>query len=198
MQDQLKQALGPGKDRAYYRQTLEKLGYGITAINANDHDYLEYEIVKSGESFEVQVDFKNGVATEVDVTINIWPADATMQALKSKDYRYMYPATIISNASEVSDRLRGKSWVREKVAVEKQLGIGHDRSYYVAALEKLGYKITSVNDNNAGELEMEVVKNGASYEVEVEFDKKTRKSTSVDVSANFWEADATERAKGEK
>lgn len=198
MQDQLKQALSTGKDRAYYRQTLEKLGYGITAINANDRDYLEYEIVKAGESYEVQVDFKNGVATEVDVTINIWPADATMQALKSKDYRYTYPATIISNASEVSDRLRGKSWVREKVAVEKQLGIGHDRSYYVAALEKLGYNITSVNDNDAGELEMEVVKGGTSYEVDVEFDKKTRKSTPVDVSANFWEADATERAKGEK
>lgn len=196
--DQLEKALGIGKDKAHYRQTLEKLGYGITAVNADDPDYLEYEIIKGGDSYEVQVDFKNGVSTEVDVTTNLWKADATKQALKNKDYRYSYPAAVTPNAKDVSDRQRGKAWAGEKEKIEKQLGTGHERSYYRSALEKMGYKVTSVNDNDAGNLEMEVVKGDTSYEVDVEFDEKTRKSTAVDVSINLWEADATERAKDKK
>ena len=31
--DALEKALGTGHDKAYYRQTLEKAGYGITAVN---------------------------------------------------------------------------------------------------------------------------------------------------------------------
>lgn len=196
--DQLEQTLGTGKDKAHYRQTLEKLGYGITAVNADDPDYLEYEVIKGGDSYEVQVDFKNGVSTEVDVTMNIWKAEATKQALKSKDYRYTYPTAITQNAKEVSDRLRGALLDEETATVETQLGIGHDRGYYRTALEKMGYKVTSVNDSGADNLELEVVKGDTSYEVKVEFDEKTRKSTSVDVSTNLWESDATDRAKGEK
>lgn len=196
--DELEKTLGTGKDKAHYRQSLEKLGYGITAVNADDPEYLEYEVVKGGDSYEVQVDFKNGLSTKVDVTTNVWKADATKQALKNKDYRYVYPATVTANAKDVSDRLRNKAWASEKTAVEKQLGIGHDRNYYRAALEKMGYQVTSINDSDAENLEMEVVKGDTSYEVHVEFDKKTRKSTSVDVSTNIWETDATERAKGEK
>ena len=196
--DQLEKSRGTGKDKAHYRQTLEKLGYFITAVNSDDADYLEYEVIKGGDSYEVQVDFKNGVSTEVDVTTNIWKADATRSALKNRDYRYTYPTALTPNANDVSDRVRGKAWAGEKDAVEKQLGIGHDRAYYRAALEKMGYRVTSVNDNDADNLEMEVVKGDTSYEVEVEFDSTTRKSTSVDVSTNMWEAESTERAKGEE
>jgi Spy/CpxP family protein refolding chaperone len=46
--DQLQKALGTGKDKAFYRQKLEQMGYGITAINSDDPDYLEYEVVKPG------------------------------------------------------------------------------------------------------------------------------------------------------
>ncbi len=144
------------------------------------------------------MDFKNGVSTEVNVTTNIWKADATRAALKNKDYRYVYPTALTPNSKEVSDRVRGKAWAGEKDAVEKELGIGHDRAYYRAALEKMGYRVTSVNDNEADKLEMEVVKGDTSYEVEVEFDSKTGKSTEVDVSTNMWEAESTERAKGEE
>lgn len=62
----------------------------------------------------------------------------------------------------------------------------------------MGYKVASVNDNEADELEMEIVKGDTSYEVQVDFDKKTMKSTKVDVSTNYWETDATEKSKGEK
>ena len=196
--DQLEQALGTGKDKAHYRQTLEKMGYHITAVNSDDPDYLEYEVIKGGDSYEVQVDFSNGISKEVDVTTNVWKADATRAALKNKDYRYTYPTALTPNSKDVSDRVRGKAWAGEKDAIEKQLGVGHDRAYYRTAFEKMGYKVTSVNDNEADNLEMEVVKGDTSYEVEVDFDEKTRKSTSVDVSTNMWETESTERAKGEE
>ena len=196
--DQLEKALGTAKDKAHYRQTLEKLGYHITAVNSDDTDYLEYEVIKDGDSYEVQVDFKNGASTDIDVTTNIWKAEATRAALKNKDYKYVYPTAITPNPKDVSDRVRGKAWVGEKAAVEKELGVGHDRSYYRAALEKMGYKVTSINDNDTDNLEMEVAKGDTSYEVEVEFDDKTRKSTSVDVSTNIWETESTERFKGDE
>jgi len=86
---------------------------------------------------------------------------------------------------------------KKKARIEKQLGVGHDRAYYRAALEEMGYKVTSVNESDEDTLEMEVVKGDTSYEVEVDFDDKTKKSTKVDVSTNMWETDYTEVAKGE-
>lgn len=196
--DQLENALGTGKDKAFYRQTLEKMGYAITAVNYDEPDYLEYEVIKGRDSYEVQVDFDKGVSDEVDVTANVWKAPSTTAALKDKDYRYSYPAAVTKDPERVSDRARGKAWAEEKTMVENKLGIGHERSYYRPALEKMGYKVTSVNDGSADNLELEVVKGDTSYEVEVEFDEKTKKSTAVDVSTNMWETEATERAKGEE
>ncbi len=54
--DELEKSLGVGHDKAYYRQALEKMGYAITAKNYDEPDYLEYEIVKGDESYEVQVE----------------------------------------------------------------------------------------------------------------------------------------------
>ena len=66
--DELEEALGTGKDKAFYRQVLENMGYAITSVNADDPDYLEYEIVKGGESYEVQIDFDNGLADAAGAT----------------------------------------------------------------------------------------------------------------------------------
>jgi hypothetical protein len=195
--DQLQKALGTGKDKAFYRQKLEQMGYGITAINSDDPDYLEYEVVKGRECYEVQVDFKNGTSTKVDVATNVWKAESTEQALNSKDYTYSYPTEVTKNREEVSDRTRSKSAEGEKSDLEKRLGTGHERSYYRQALEKMGYKVTSINDSAAENLELEVVKGDTSYEVDVDFDTKTGKSKSIEVSTNMWETESTERAKVE-
>ena len=92
--DELEKSLGVGHDKAYYRQALEKLGYAITAKNYDEPDYLEYEIVKGDESYEVQVDLENGKSDKVDVTVNMWRADTTVAALRDKNYKYVYPATL--------------------------------------------------------------------------------------------------------
>ena len=196
--DALEAKLGTGHDKAHYRKTLEEMGYAITAVNSDDDDYLEYEIMKDGETYEVQVDFENGVSDEIDVTTNVWKAESTEAALGDKNYSYAFPTVVTPHPEKVSDRIRGKEWASEKVKVEEALGVGHDRDYYAPALEKMGYKVTSVNDKDEDNLELEVVKGDTSYEVEVEFDETSKMSTSVDVSTNIWETEATEQAKGEE
>jgi hypothetical protein len=173
------------------------MGYAITSINADESDYLEYEVIKNGESYEVQVDFDNGVADEIDVTTNMWKAESTERALEDKDYKYSYPTEVAKNRESFSDRARLYAWGGNKTRLEQQLGENRERSYYRPALEKMGYKVTSVNDNDEDTLELEIVKGDTSYEVEVEFDENTKRSTSVDVSTNMWETEATEQRKGE-
>jgi hypothetical protein len=196
--DALEKALGTGKDKAFYRQALEKSGYAITAVNRDSADALEYEVVKGGNSYEVQVNLKDGKSTKVDVTTNVWKAASTRDALRNKDYKYVYPTAVTKDADTVRDSVRSKAWAGEKDQMEKALGIGHDRSYYKPALERMGFRVTSVNESDPRNLEYEVVKGDTSYEVQVDFDANTKKSTRVGVSTNMWETDATERAKGDK
>ena len=191
----LERALGTGKDKAAYRAALEKMGYWITAVNTDTARRLEYEIVKGDHSYEVQIDLANNVGTKVDVTTNLWRAPATKQAMGKKDYRYVYPTAVTPNADTVRDSVRNKAWIDEKGRLEATLGTGHDRAYYKSALEKQGYKVTHMNENDKKNLEYEIVKGDTSYEVQVDFDAKTGRSTRVGVSTNVWEAPETERAK---
>ncbi len=62
---------------------MKKLGYQITSTNDREKDYLEYEIVKGDNSYEVQIDLENGKAKKVDVTANMWHSEATERAMAS-------------------------------------------------------------------------------------------------------------------
>jgi len=79
--DRLEQALAPGQDKAFYDQQLKKLGYQVTSVNDKEKDYVEYEVVKGSDTFEVQIDLEGGTARNVDVTTNAWQSDATERAL---------------------------------------------------------------------------------------------------------------------
>jgi len=79
--DRLEQALAPGQDKAFYDQQLKKLGYQVTSVNDKEKDYVEYEVVKGSDTFEVQIDLEGGKAKKVDVTTNAWQSDATERAL---------------------------------------------------------------------------------------------------------------------
>jgi len=194
--DKLEQALGVGKERAHYRQALEKMGYYITAVNSDEPDYLEYEVIHGKRSYEVQVDFDEDTkkSTEIDVTPNVWKADATEAALKDSNYKYVYPTARTPNAERYSDRARMKAARADTDKLEKELGTDRDRAHYRSALEKMGYRVTSVNHDKPDYVEYEVVKDGNSYEVQIDFDEKTRKSTEVDVTVNAVRADSTDRA----
>ncbi len=81
--DMLEQALGNGHTPDVYRKKLADMGYQVTSVNDREKDYIEYEVVKGRNSYEVQIelDSKTGRAKEVDVTSNLWESDATERAL---------------------------------------------------------------------------------------------------------------------
>jgi uncharacterized protein YmfQ (DUF2313 family) len=189
-EEALERALKPGQDKAFYRQELEKQGYKVTAVNYDKPDYVEYEVVKSDQTYEVQIDLdKSGKASKIDVATNMWKADSTKQALKGKPV-----SKDAKGDRRFSDRDRRADWGKGKETLERSLKTGEEKPFYRKELEKQGYKVTSVNYDKPDYVEYEVVKGDQSYEVQIDLDKDTKKAKKIDVSTNMWQADATERA----
>lgn len=79
----LQKRLVPGKDVAFYTGELKTLGYQITSTNDREKDYVELEVVKGRDSYEVQMDRNDaGMVHKIDVTTNMWQSDATERALE--------------------------------------------------------------------------------------------------------------------
>jgi uncharacterized protein YmfQ (DUF2313 family) len=194
-EDKLEQALKTGEAKEFYRRELEKLGWQITSVNYDKPDYLEYEIVKGDDSYEVQIDFdKNSrKATKVDVTMNAWKTDATEQALKDRK-KVAYPSRTTPNPERYSDRDRMKTAKDSEDKLEQALKTGEAKEFYRRELEKMGWKVTSVNYDKPDYVEYEIVKGNDSYEVQIDFDKNSHKATKVDVAVNAWKTDATKSA----
>jgi len=87
--DMLEKALGKGQTPDFYRKTLADMGYQVTSTNDREKDYVEYEVVKGRNSYEVQIDMdaSTGRAKGVDVTTNMWESDATERALETAKRR---------------------------------------------------------------------------------------------------------------
>ena len=83
--EKLEKGLVPGKDLAFYSGELKRMGYEITSTNDKEKNYAEFEVVKGRDSYEVQLDMDDaGKARKVDVTSNLWQAEATEKALDRK------------------------------------------------------------------------------------------------------------------
>jgi hypothetical protein len=80
---ELERALKTGQDKETYRREFEKLGWKITSVNYDKPDYVEWEIVKGDQTYEVQIDLKENKATKIDVAPNMWKAKATEEALRT-------------------------------------------------------------------------------------------------------------------
>lgn len=80
--DALEKALPKNLKAAEYKSKLEGMGYKVTAVNDREKDYIEYEIAKGENSYEVQIDLdkSTGVAKKIDVTSNLYEAEATDRA----------------------------------------------------------------------------------------------------------------------
>jgi hypothetical protein len=186
----LQQNLKLGETKDFYRKELEKAGWLITAVNSDKADYAEWEIVKGDQSYEVQIDFDKGnKASKIDVAANMWKADSTKKALKGTKV-----AAMGRGDARFSDRNRRADYTKGEEQLEQALKIGQDKDFYRRELEKMGWKITSVNSDKPDYAEWEIVKADHSYEVQLDFDKTTRKATKIDVATNMWQAEATERA----
>ncbi|HEY7559602.1 MAG TPA: hypothetical protein VIH18_32860 [Candidatus Binatia bacterium] len=193
--EQLEKALKTGEEKEFYRRELEKAGFMITAVNYDKPDYVEYEVVKGKNSYEVQIDFdKNShKAKNVDVAFNAWQTEATERAL-GQNKKVAFPRGTTPNAERYSERDRARSSKDEERQLEQALKTGESKEFYQKELEKMGWKITSVNYDKSDYAEFEVVKGQQSYEVQIDFDKNSHKAKKIDVVTNIWRADATKRA----
>lgn len=186
----LQQSLKLGESKDFYRRELEKMGWLITAVNNEKSDYTEWEIVKGDQSYEVQFDLdKSNKASKIDVTTNMWKADATKKALKGNKVPAMGRGDV-----RFSDRDRRADWTKGKEHLEQSLKTGQEKDVYRREIEKMGWKITSVNSDKPDYVEWEIVKGEQSYEVQLDFDKTSHKASKIDVTTNMWQAEATERA----
>ena len=197
--DQIEQMLKGGQNRADYAKVLEKNGFRISSINSDKKDFLEYEVVKGNESYEVRLDFKDGAAkaTDIKVTDNLWRAPSTKAMLKDQNYK-MVGAMTADPEGRYSDRRYMKASTDEKDQLEKLRTANMTAAQYMAKLKDRGYQITAVNDKEADYLEYEILKGDNSYEVQLDVDPKTKVIKEVDVSTNAWDAPGTENAKDAK
>lgn len=85
--EMLRQSMPAGQDAAFYASKLKQMGYQITANNDPDKGEMEYEVVKGQNSYEVQlnIDERTGKVKEVEVSSNLWQADATERALERRN-----------------------------------------------------------------------------------------------------------------
>lgn len=89
----LRQSLEPGHGPDYYWQEIEGLGYEVTSVNYDRPDYVEYEIVKDGETYEVQLQLDDErIAREIEIDANTWRADETAAAVEESVDMVTIPA----------------------------------------------------------------------------------------------------------
>lgn len=189
-QAELQKQLAPGAAAADYRKKIEELGYQVTSTNYNNKDYLEYEIVKGDMTWEVQIDVNDQTnkATKVNVVTNAWKTDATERAL-GRNITSSKP--MYSNPYSERDRVSVSRLIKELEA----LPVGKTKQFYKDALAKEGYEITRVNNDDVDQLSLEAVKGANSVELNVSFNEKTGKSTSIDADSMWFESEATSEAR---
>lgn len=189
--ERLEQALSRVTDRAGFAAAIEAEGYRLAAVNADDPDYLEFEIVRGGASHEVRIQFdpSSRKVRDLDVDRNIWLADTTRRMLEDPSYVAAAPLAPAPDRA-ASDRPRIDAWEDEKDRLETLLE-GMEVGAIAAELRKAGYEITATNEHEPNYIEYEVVRGDNSYEVQIEVDEGSRRAEDVDVTANLWRARST-------
>lgn len=196
---QLEQTLPPDHSPDFYSKKLRELGFRVTSTNYNTDDYLEYEVVKGDQSYEVQLDIDDdtGRVSRVDVAPNMWKTEATEQTLREhrrstdeeRIARADQPVAPTARANRYSERDRARS--KEMIKELEALPVGHTKDFYRDELKRRGYTISKVNKDDRDELQLETVKKGHSLAVDVEFDDETGKSTSIDADTMWVESEST-------
>lgn len=198
--ERLERELSRVTDRSQFAAAIEAQGYRLAAVNVDEPDYLEFEIVRDGASHEVRIEFDRDTqkVRDLDVDQNIWLSDTTRRMLEQPGYVAAAPLAPPRGGGS-SDRPRIDAWEDEKGRLETLLE-GRDVGAIAAELRNAGYEITSTNDREPRYLEYEVAKGDNTYEVQVEIDEGTQRAEDVDVTANLWRSRSTrevQRAAGQ-
>lgn len=209
-QAELQKQLPPGMASESYREKLKKLGYKITSTNYNNSDYLEYEVVRGDQTWEVQIDVDEdtGKATEIDVVQNVWKTDATTAAIQQGQELSRTAATETGVASENTATTRRTKNMRNNQYSDRDhsttdqlvrelntLPVGHKKEFYKNMLRQRGYEITKINKDDSDEMDLEAVKDGNSVQLDISFDENTARSTEIDASTLWAEAESTTRTR---
>jgi uncharacterized protein YmfQ (DUF2313 family) len=197
--EDLARSLKIGEDKAFYRRELAKLGYQVTSINYDKPDYVEYEVVKGDQTYEIQIDIDKASrrAKKIDVTANLYKADATDRVLKGNklsDKEKTDQGLFHARNSRFSDRDHKSGWEKGKEELVRSLKIGEEKPFYRRELQKMDYQVTSVNADKPEYAEYEIVKGDRTYEIGIDFDKNSHRASKVDVGTNMWRTKETEEA----
>lgn len=214
-QAELQREMRPGMTPDAYRKKLRELGYTISATNYNNPDYIEYEVVKDNQTWEVQIDIDEDTnkATEVDIARNVWQTEATRSLLResqqmartnpvgvdgTSDRRTSDTATetrrkIALRNNQYSDRDRANT--DQLIQDLEALPVGRSKEFYKTTLRQRGYEISKINKDDADELALEAVKDGNSVQMAVNFDEESGRSTEVDASSLWAESESTTRTR---
>jgi hypothetical protein len=194
--ERLESALSRVTERTGFAAAIEAQGYRIASLNADEPDYLEFEIVKGRASHEVRIEFdpKSKKVRDLDVDRNLWLSDTAERMLEDPNYVAAAPLAPARDAGS-SDRTRIDAWDDEKDRLEKLLQ-GRDVATIPDELRKAGYEITSTNDREAGYIEFEIARGENSFEVQIDVDRSSRRAEDVDVTSNLWKARSTREARG--
>ena len=139
----------------------------------------------------------------------MWKTDATEKALNSsaaiartEDTTSMTGTGAAASESrrravmrnnQYSDRDRAST--DQLISEPEAIPVGHDKQFYKDALSKQGYEITKVNKDDTNALNLEAVKKGNSVQMNIDFDKKTGRSTEIDASTLWAEAESTTKTR---
>ena len=214
-QAELQREIMPGMAPETYRRKLKDLGYKITSTNYNNPDYLEYEIVKGDQTWEVQIDVDDNTnkATGIDIARNVWQTDATRSMIReSQQMARTNPAGVDTatdmRASNHTTETRRRMALRNNQYSDRDrantdqlirdletLPVGRSKEFYKTTLRQRGYEISKINKDDADELDLEAVKDGNSVQMTVDFDEENGRSTEVDASSLWAESESTTRTR---
>ena len=83
--DKLARALEGARTPDELKQRIERQGFTVSAVNAENLDEVEYEVVKEQNSYEVMAELDDDKRIRnVEVSENLWQADATERALERR------------------------------------------------------------------------------------------------------------------
>ena len=192
---QLGKLLQGANEREEYIKVLQNNGYRIASSHTSGPNYLEYEVVRGRQSFEVQLDFEPGAhkASKIDVTPNMWRSESTTRMLADPNHQAASPM-VVDTEGRFSDRRYMKGWTEERQKLEQALPAGLKQQDYKKRIEDLHYKIASVDDRSTDHLDYRIVKGDNSYQVQVGLDPTTKVAQSVEVMEDPGSADAPRNA----
>lgn len=185
------------KTRGFYWDQLTDMGYAITAVNYDEPEYVEYEVVKGNRTYEVQIrmDKNTNRSTSIDVVPNHWKAAATKRSLMLSTWTDSADVDssdlVFVRSDKFSDRDR-EQMARTLQELE-ELPLGQQKRFYRRVLQQQGFEIVDTDIFADGMVQFAAVKDRQGLVLGVVFDEDRGESIWVG-AAPVWSKKVSTRA----